>query len=482
MYLKAHLGRSTLGLLAAGLLFAGSSLALAQSAFTGLDRAPHASLSFAPTERGQPILAGSPVVVAGKGFKPGQKVALFYGSTPLPGGSLTADPEGKVQGQILVPANAVYGTHPIVVVAEGPYTALVEDLKVSPTVPLAGQANFTVTEATVARALYQSAYSAKTNHLFVTSAVGRPPVQQSELLKLDPATLKVIARVTPAAAPAREGGPRPGPAGQNAPQGPGVYAVYGVGVDDARGTVWVTNTRQNSVAVYRQSDLSLVKQMAPGSVAHARDVAIDSSAGKAYVSAAGTPDVQVFDTGTLEAEAPITIQTRAPGRQQQFSALSLSLDAAAGRLYVVSMSTNEVAVINTRTRDVEHVFAVPGARSAIGVSHDPETGRIFVAAQGSDNLTVLDGKTGAVIADTPVGAGALNVAFDPVKRLAYVSTRGAGTIAVADADGKLVANLGPAPMANHVAIGQNGTVFAVDKSATARGADSDTILRIRPRR
>lgn len=486
---RTRIRRTTVGLLVAGSLFAGGGLAVAQSAFTELDRTSEASVSFSPTERGKPILAGSPVVVSGEGFKPGQQVALFYGSTPLPGGSLTANGEGKIEGQITVPANAVSGTHPIVVVAQGPYTAIVQDLKVSPTVPLSGQANFEVTEATVTRGLYQSAYSPKSNALFVTSAVGRPPVHQSELVKLDPDTLKIVARVTPGEAPPREGGRGPAPAaaanpagGQAAPQGPGVYAVYGVGVDDAKGTVWVTNTRQNTVAVYRQSDLSLVKQFAPNTVTHARDAVVDGSAGKAYVSATGTPEVHVFDTGTLEAEAPILIKTKAPGRGAEFSAASLSLDAKAGRLYVVSLSTNEVAVINTQTREVENVFAVPGASSAIGVGHDPQTGRIFVAAQGSDNLIVLDGKTGAVIADTPIGAGALNVAFDPVKRRAYISNRGAGTVAVTDADGKLVANLGPAPMANHVSIGKNGTVFAVDKSANARGEDSDTILRIRPRR
>ncbi len=483
---RTRVRRTTVGLLVAGSLFAGAGMAVAQSAFTGLDRTSEASVSFAPAERGKPILAGSTVAVSGEGFKPGQQVALFYGATALPGGSLTANGEGKVEGQITIPANAVSGTHPIVVVAQGPYTAIVEDLKVSPTVPLSGQANFEVTEATVTRGLYQSAYSAKSNALFVTSAVGRPPVHQSELVKLNPDTLKIVARVTPGEAPPRPAGQGPAPApaagGEAAPQGPGVYAVYGVGVDDAKGTVWVTNTRQNTVAVYRQSDLGLIKQFAPNTVTHPRDAVVDAVAGKAFVSATGTPEVHVLDTATLEAEQPIVVKTKARGRGKAFSAASMSFDAKAKRLYVVSLSTNEVAVINTQTREVENVFAVPGARSAIGVAHDPQTDRIFVAAQGSDNLVVLDGKTGAVVADTPIGAGALNVAFDPVKRLAYVSNRGAGTIAVADADGKIVANLGPAPSANHVSIGKNGTVFAVDKSANARGEDSDTILRIRPRR
>lgn len=483
--------RTALGLLVAGSLLAGASAALAQSAFTGLDNAPDANVSFSAAERGKPILAGSEVNVSGQGFKPGQQASLFYGATPIPGGSLVANAEGKVEGKITIPANAVAGSHPIVVIAQGPYTASVASLKVSPTVPLSGQADYEVTEATAVRGLYQSAYSTKNNTLFLTSAVGRPPVSQSELVKLNPDTLKILARTTPAVAPAPA---RSGPA-QGAPQaaggaagpggasgGPGVYAVYGIGLDDSKDTVWVTNSRQNTVAVYRQSDLSLVKQFPPNTVTHPRDAVVDGQAGKAYVSATGKPEVHVFNTATLEPAKVIQIRTQARGRGSEFSAASLSFNAAAHRLYVVSLSTSEVAIINTQTDAVEKVVPVPNARGTIGVSHDPQTGRIYVAAQGSDNLVVLDGNSGAVVADTPIGAGALNVVFDPVKRRAYVSNRGAGTIAVTDADGKLVANLGPAPSANHASLGKDGTIFAVDKSANARGEDSDMVVRIRPRR
>ena len=249
-------------------------------------------------------------------------------------------------------------------------------------------------------------------------------------------------------------------------------------MDDANDTVWVTNSRQNTVAVYRQSDLSLVRQFEPGTVNHARDVVVDQALGKAYSSATFQPEVVVFDTRKPEVARRVKIPSRVRGGS--FSAASLSLNAAAHRLYVVSNSTNEVAVIDTRTDEVEKVLPVPGARSAIGVSHDPQTNRIFVAAQGSDNLVVLD-ENGKTVANTPVGANALNVVFDPVRRQAYVSSRAAGTIAVTDAEGRIVANLGPAPLANHVSLGRNGTVFAVDKSAGVRNEEGDRLLRIQPR-
>lgn len=468
--------RTFSGLLLAGTLMLNAGTALGQSTFGALDQTSNVQLRFSAAERNRPIHAGSEVAVAGQGFRPGQQVTLLYGTTPLLGNALVADGEGKIAGRITVPAEAVAGNHPIVVVAQGPYNATVTTLKVSPQIPLSGLDRFEITEGRVARGLYQSAYSARNNALFVTAAVGRPPVRQSELLRLNPETLAVVARVTPQAAPAPA--PRPG-AASSGPADGGVYAVYGVGVDDVNETVWVSNSRQNTVAVYRQSDLSLVRQFEPGTVSHARDVVIDATLGKAYSSATFKPEVVVFNTRTPEVAGRIQIASRVRGGT--FSAASLSLNADAHRLYVVSNSTNEVAIINTRTDQVEKVIPVPGARASIGVSHDPRTNRIFVASQGSDNLIVLDGESGAVVADTLVGAGALNVVFDPVQRRAYVASRAAGTVTVTDADGEILANIGPAPLANHVAAGPNGTVFAVDKSAAASNEEGDTILRIRPR-
>lgn len=242
----------------------------------------------------------------------------------------------------------------------------------------------------------------------------------------------------------------------------------------------MTNTRQNTIAVYQQSDLSLIKQFAPDTVAHPRDVVVDPTVGKAFVSASGKPEVPVFETTSLEITD--TVEIRSLQRRQTFSAASLSLDAEGHHLYVASLSTSEVVTINTRTNEVERVLVVPGARGTIDVSHDAETGRIFVVAQGSDNLVVLDAESGVVLADTPIGAGALNVVFDPVQRRAHVSSRGAGAIAVTDEDGTIIANLGPAPSAHHVSLGKGGAVFAVDKSAGAAGEDNGSILCIRPRR
>ena len=161
------------------------------------------------------IKAGDTVELNGTGFQPGQSVTLLRGETVLNAQPWTADAEGRFKGNVQIPADAVTGRHPVVVRAANPDAAVVFDLKISKELPLSGAERYDVTTNKLVQGLYQVAHSEASNALFVTAAVGRPPVTQSELLKLDPVTLEVTARVTPAQV-----------AGQTDGR---VYAVYEIG-------------------------------------------------------------------------------------------------------------------------------------------------------------------------------------------------------------------------------------------------------------
>ena len=426
-------------------------------------------VSAAATAANKPIVPGTEITLSGQGFKPGQEVIVSRGNTVLnaDGAAYVADAEGKFSSNIQLPADAVPGLHPLLLNVANPSTGAVFDLKISPDVPLSGADKFTQVSNSLVRGLYQSAYSDASHAIFVTSAVGRPPVKDSRLLKLDADTLEITGEVTPAAAPARPDGTEGG-----------VFAVYGVDVDDANGTVWVTNTRQNTIAVYKQADLSLVKQFDAGDVNHARDVVVDTANGKAYVSASGSADVAVVDTKTLEIVGNITVQSGVRG--SDFSLGSLQLDAASGKLYTVSMSTNEAAIIDLKTGEVEKVFPLPGANGAIGVGYAPESNLLFVASQTSDNLLIVDAAEGKVLHNVPVGSGALNVEYDAGSKLAFVSNRGAGTVTVVDTEGNIVANLDNGSYPNHVVSDGKGHVYAINKSFGEDDAQGDRITRITP--
>jgi DNA-binding beta-propeller fold protein YncE len=127
---------------------------------------------------------------------------------------------------------------------------------------------------------------------------------------------------------------------------------------------------------------------------HSRDVVINAARGRAYVNAALTGKIHVFDTATLEELAPIQIST-ADGREA-FASMSLDLDPAKGQLYTISRGARAVAAVDLESGTVR-AFEVPELSQGSGVAHDPETGRLYAVSQDGNNLVVLDGATGAVL-------------------------------------------------------------------------------------
>ena len=405
---------------------------------------------------------GSTVTISGRGFKPGQRVQLLSDGQPITTEKvIEVDDKGGFKAKVAVPADASVGRHPVVVQVSNPAAADVYEFKVSPKLPLSGADGYQVSKALLQPGLYESAYSAASKALFVAASAGRPPAIRSSLMKVDPQTLKVETSVTPAAD--KDGK---------------VQAVYGVGVDDAHETVWVSNTRDDSVAVYKQKDLSLVKQFPSGIINHSRAIAIDSKNKRAYVSSTRGGEIVIFDTEKLEKLGSIYLKSGLnQGLIPVTRPMALALDADNGKLYTVSGTTNEAFVIDLAQQAVEKIIPLPGALNASGVAVAPEQNLLFVAAQDSDNVLLVDLKDGSVKHEVGVGAGALNVVWEPVKKLAYVASRAGGSVAVIDTDGKLVANLAAGPLTNHLSTDGQGNVFAVNKSRGQDDKEGDHITR-----
>ena len=324
-------------------------------------------------------------------------------------------------------------------------------------------------ESSVAPGLYQTAYSPSRNSLYVTSAVGRPPVTQSSLIKLDADTLAYQKHVVPDVDPTatdRDGKPLEGAR----------YAVYGVAVDDEHGTVWVTNTRQSTVAVYDADTLTLIKQFDKNTVVHSRDVIIDAVRDRAYVSSARSNRIAVFDTSTNTPLSDIAVGRDA----DDFSPMSLALDEASGTLVTVSASSAKAAIIDVASGSVAEAALPDGVSRASGVAYDPATGRIYVASQGTGDLVVVE-KDGTVVNQVvtatglkdadgkDISSGALNVALDPANSLVYVTNRNAGTITVHDLDGTIRQTIDAGRNPNHVQYDGRGHVYAVNKGGSRDG-------------
>ena len=319
--------------------------------------------------------------------------------------------------------------------------------------------------------LYQTAYSETENAVFVTRSVGRPPVTESTLTKLDADSLEVVDTVDPAVNDEETGARN---------------AVYGVAVDEANGLVWTTNTRDNTVAVYDAETLDLLKQYEAGLVEHSRDVAVDQETGKAYVSLPTTEDgvLYEFDGNDLDAE-PNVIEV--PGLA---NTVSLDIDQATGALYTVDLGGPNAAKIDTRNGNEVTTYDLgDSVEAASGVTIDTENGTIWAIDQTTGSAVVVDEESGEVVKNFETGEGALNAKYAAASGLVYVSNRTAGTITVYDAAtfdqvGDLPAGpnaeLGQTP--NHVSVDGKGNAFSVNKFAPeeGEGAGKNQLCRITP--
>lgn len=83
----------------------------------------------------------------------------------------------------------------------------------------------------------------------------------------------------------------------------------------------------------------------------------------------------------------------------------------AGRAYVNLMTTNEVAVIDLKTRKVLANWPVAPGGAPVGMAIDTTSGRIFIGCRNPQRLIVMSTRNGEVLADLPIGPSVDAVKF-----------------------------------------------------------------------
>ena len=307
---------------------------------------------------------------------------------------------------------------------------------------------------------FQVGYSAKTGKLFVPT-VGARGNLASSLARVDAETLKTEAFAEL-------------PIKQNDKGQYGYTTAYGVTVDDVDGTVWVTNTTDNSVAVYDQRTLKLiwtnegVKEDDPNWIEHPRSVLVDHESGKAFVT--GRFFVSAIDLQTKKVEK---IQLEgAPDNGTRYVSMNLFLDG--GKLYVPERTGGKLFVVDAKTFKVEKTIQTQGEDSSVevrpsDVAVDRSQKEIYVSSQGvkgvNSGISVYDLETGAFKKFVKYGTQALALDHDEERDLVYVTDFGSGKAAVFD--GRADEVIGEVAMngegANDLVVLKDGSVVALDK-------------------
>ena len=310
---------------------------------------------------------------------------------------------------------------------------------------------------------FQVAYSKKTNKIWVAGTADRDE-HVSTIARIDANSLKIEAVAEL-------------PIVQDA-KGYSYEGAYGITVDDEEGTVWVTSTRDNSVAVYDQATMKQLWTNAglskddPNWIEHPREVRVDHESGKAFVT--GRFFVSAIDLKTKQVEK---IQLEgAPDGGTRYISMNILVDG--GKLYVPERTGGKLFVIDTKTFKVEKTIFVKGDKDGevrpSDVAIDHSQNEIYVSSQGvkgaNSGVSIYDATTHEFKKFIPVGTQALALDNDEANDLVYVSDFGTGKVGVIDggAADKLIAEVAMnGGKANDLVVLPNGSVIAVDKQAGA---------------
>ena len=310
---------------------------------------------------------------------------------------------------------------------------------------------------------FQVAYSKKTNKIWVAGTADRDE-HVSTIARIDANSLKIEAV---AELPIIKGD-----------SGYSYEGAYGITVDDEEGTVWVTSTRDNSVAVYDQATMKQLWTNAglskddPNWIEHPREVRVDHESGKAFVT--GRFFVSAIDLKTKKVEK---IQLEgAPDGGTRYISMNILVDG--GKLYVPERTGGKLFVIDTKTFKVEKTISVKGDKDGevrpSDVAIDHSQNEIYVSSQGvkgaNSGVSVYDATTHEFKKFIPFGTQALSLDNDEANDLVYVTDFGTGKVGVIDggAADKLIAEVAMnGGKANDLVVLPNGSVVAVDKQAGA---------------
>ena len=310
---------------------------------------------------------------------------------------------------------------------------------------------------------FQVAYSKKTNKIWVAGTADRDE-HVSTIARIDANSLKIEAVAEL-------------PIVKN-DKGYSYEGAYGITVDDEEGTVWVTSTRDNSVAVYDQATMKQLWTNAglskddPNWIEHPREVRVDHESGKAFVT--GRFFVSAIDLKTKQVEK---IQLEgAPDGGTRYISMNILVDG--GKLYVPERTGGKLFVIDTKTFKVEKTISVKGDKDGevrpSDVAIDHSQNEIYVSSQGvkgeNSGVSVYDATTYEFKKFIPVGTQALSLDNDEANDLVYVTDFGTGKVGVIDggAADKLIAEVAMnGGKANDLVVLPNGSVVAVDKQAGA---------------
>jgi DNA-binding beta-propeller fold protein YncE len=260
-------------------------------------------------------------------------------------------------------------------------------------------------------------------------------------------------------------------------------------VDAPQRRLLANHTGNNTLDVFDVESGKLIKHIATGK---AQGVAIDSQAGKYYVSVSREQVVVIIDSKTLEKIGQVKLTGPAdaiafnPKDHRVYvghddatelwvidstaAKLVATIAIPAGPEYVIYdavsdrvfqniKSNDSVLVIAPATNTIKERWSVAPAQRPHGLALDAKSHRLFCAGQNG-KLAIMDSVTGKVLTSVDIAPGIDQIAFDPEKKRVYCASN-TGVISVVEETAEGAVSLGD------IKTGPGAKTIAVDPQTHA---------------
>jgi len=197
---------------------------------------------------------------------------------------------------------------------------------------------------------------------------------------------------------------------------PNTPGVHGIAIAKELNRGFTSNGKADTSTIFDLKTLKVLGEVKTGGNPDA--IIYEPATKKVFTFNGRSKDATVFSAATGKVSKTIPL-----GGKPEFSTVD-----GKGKVYVNNEDTNEVLEIDGRKAIVSRKFSLKPCEEPSGMAIDAEHGRVF---SGCHNriMTVLDTKTGKVLATPPIGANVDGNGFDSGTGLAF-SSNGDGTLTV----------------------------------------------------
>ncbi len=194
----------------------------------------------------------------------------------------------------------------------------------------------------------------------------------------------------------------------------GLGKPHGLAWDAATGCLYMADGALGELRVYKGAPLSLAGTIKLSE--DADDMVFDEAHHLLFVGhgtgEAATPaEVAVIDTRRFRLLANLPVATHPE---------ALEIDTKSQRVFVNVAESNEVAVIDTKTKAITAHWKLTKAADNVPLAFDGMDQLLFVACRKPGMLIALDAKTGKEVTSLPSAAGVDDLFYDSALRRVYL--------------------------------------------------------------